>query len=77
MVADAVWNGKNQYVGGIRAMVNRYIVGPIGQMYMDEVTTDDLRLLMVPLSKGSSGMYGQLNMLIKNIFNSARREQGD
>ena len=32
-------------------MVNRYIVGPIGQMYMDEVTTDDLRLLMVPLSK--------------------------
>ena len=32
-------------------MVNRYIVGPIGQMYMDEVTTDDLRLLMVPLSQ--------------------------
>ena len=41
---------------------HRYIVGPIGQMYMDEVTTDDLRLLMVPLSKGSSGMYGQLNI---------------
>ena len=52
---------------GYARMVNRYIVGPIGQMYMDEVTTDDLRLLMVPLSKGSSGMYGQLNMLIKNI----------
>ena len=58
-------------------MVNRYIVGPIGQMYMDEVTTDDLRLLMVPLSQGSSGMYGQLNMLIKNIFKFGRREQGD
>ena len=56
-------------------MVNRYIVGPIGQMYMDEVTTDDLRLLMVPLSKGSSGMYGQLNMLIKNIFNSAEESK--
>ena len=42
-------------------MVNRYIVGPIGQMYMDEVTTDDLRLLMVPLSKGSSGMYGPVS----------------
>ena len=53
---------------GYERMVNRYIVGPIGQMYMDEVTTDDLRLLMVPLSKGSSGMYGQLNMLIKNIL---------
>ena len=46
-------------------------------MYMDEVTRVGLRLLMVPLSKGSSGMYGQLNMLIKNIFNSAEREQGD
>ena len=64
MAVDAVWNGKNQYVEGYVRMVNRYIVGPIGQMYMDEVTTDDLRLLMVPLSKGSSGMYGQLNMLI-------------
>lgn len=41
---------------GYARMVNRYIVGPIGQMYMDEVTTDDLRLLVVPLSKGSSGM---------------------
>lgn len=48
---------------GYERMVKRYIVGPIGQMYMDEVTTDDLRLLMVPLSKGSSGMYGQLNMI--------------
>lgn len=60
---------------GYERMVNRYIVGPIGQMYMDEVTTDDLRLLMVPLSKGSSGMYGQLNMLIKNIFNSAEESK--
>lgn len=60
---------------GYERMVNRYIVGPIGQMYMDEVTTDDLRLLMVPLSKGSSGMYGQLNMLIKNIFNSAEESR--
>ena len=60
---------------GYARMVNRYIVGPIGQMYMDEVTTDDLRLLMVPLSKGSSGMYGQLNMLIKNIFNSAEESK--
>ena len=60
---------------GYARMVNRYIVGPIGQMYMDEVTTDDLRLLMVPLSRGSSGMYGQLNMLIKNIFNSAEESK--
>jgi integrase len=60
---------------GYERMVNRYIVGSIGQMYMDEVTTDDLRLLMVPLSKGSSGMYGQLNMLIKNIFNSAEESK--
>ena len=32
---------------GYERMVNRYIVGPIGQMYMDEVTTDDLRLRFI------------------------------
>ena len=65
-IAEVVFHRENPTVD---------IVGPIGQMYMDEVTTDDLRLLMVPLSKGSSGMYGQLNMLIKNIFNSAEESK--
>ena len=49
-------------------MVNRYIVGPIGQMYMDEVTTDDLRLLMVPLSKGSFGMYGPVSYTHLDVY---------
>ena len=47
---------------GYARMVNRYIVGPIGQMYMDEVTTDDLRLLMIPLSKSSSGMLSLIHI---------------
>lgn len=52
-------------------MVNKYIEKPIGHMYMDEVTTDDLRLLLVPVSKMSKAMYSQINMLIKSIFYSA------
>lgn len=60
---------------GYERAVRKYIVEPIGQMYMDEVTADDLRLLMVPVSKCSSGTYGKMNMLIKNIFNSAEESK--
>ena len=38
---------------------------------MDEVTADDLRLLLVPASKQSASVYSKVNMLIKSIFYSA------
>ena len=58
---------------GYASKINSYIVKPLGHMYMSDVTTDDLRLALVPVSKKSSGMYDAVNMLIKSIFQSAER----
>ena len=44
-------------------------------MYMDEVTTDDLRLLLVPISKQSASLYSKMNMLIKCVFYSAEESK--
>ena len=38
---------------------------------MTEVTADDLRLAMVPVSKMSVSVYNKVNMLLKSIFYSA------
>ena len=58
---------------GYASKVKNYIVKPLGDMYMSEVTADDIRLALVPVAKKSSGMYGGVNMLIKSIFQSAER----
>ena len=42
--------------GYTRDMTN-YIIKPLGEMYMEEVTADDIRLALVPLSKKSEGLY--------------------
>ena len=51
--------------------VNKYIVAPLGNMYLSEVTTDDLLLALAPVSNMSKHMYDQVNMLLKCIFASA------
>ena len=56
---------------GYETAVRKHIIRPIGDLYMDEVTTDDLRLLLVPLAKQSASLYSKINMLIKCIFYSA------
>lgn len=56
---------------GYTSKVNNYIVKPLGDMYMSDVTADDIRLALVPVSKKSSGMYDAVNMLFKSIFFSA------
>ena len=33
------------------------IIKPLGEMYMEEVTADDIRLALVPLSKKSESLY--------------------
>ena len=38
---------------------------------MSEVTADDIKLAMVPVSKMSVGVYNKVNMLFKSIFYSA------
>ena len=42
---------------------------------MEEVTADDIRLALVPLSKKSEGLYNKVNMLLKCIFYAAERNQ--
>lgn len=51
--------------------VNKYIVAPLGNMYLSEVTTDDLLLALAPVANMSERMYDQVNMLLKCIFASA------
>ncbi len=53
--------------GYTRDMTN-YVIKPLGEMYMEEVTADDIRLALVPLSKKSEGLYNKVNMLLKCIF---------
>ena len=66
---------KPQTLRGYELSMRKYIIEPIGDMYMDEVTLDDLKLLMVPVSKMSSAVYSTVNMLIKCIFYSAEANQ--
>ncbi len=55
--------------------VRKYIVKPLGDMYMADVTTDDIRVALVPVSKKSAAVYNNVNMLFKSIFYNAERSQ--
>ena len=46
-------------------------VKPLGHMYMAAVTSDDVKLAMVPVSKKSASVYRSVQMLFKLIFTSA------
>ena len=60
---------------GYTSDMRNYIIKPLGDMYMEEVTADDIRLALVPLTKKSEGLYNTVNMLIKCIFYSAERRE--
>lgn len=62
-------------IRGYTFAMKNHVIKPLGEMYMEEVTADDIRLALVPLSKKSAGMYNLVNMLIKCIFYSAERSQ--
>ena len=51
--------------------VNKYIVAALGDKHLCDVTTDDIRIAMLPVSKMSSQMYSLVKMLYKSIFSSA------
>ena len=44
---------------GYTADMKNYIIKPLGEMYMEEVTADDIRLALVPLSKNRRGYTAQ------------------
>ena len=41
---------------GYTSDMRNYIIKPLGDMYMEEVTADDIRLALVPLTKKSEGL---------------------
>ncbi len=55
--------------------MNKYIVEPLGSMYLSDVTADDIRLALIPLTTKSAGLYSTVNMLLKCVFYSAERSQ--
>ena len=58
---------------GYESTMRNYIVKPLGELYMSDVTCDDIRLALVPASKKSVSVYSTVNMLIKCVFYSAER----
>ena len=56
---------------GYTLTVRKYVIAPLGEMYLSEVTADDIKLAMVPVSKRSEDVYNKVNMLFKSIFYSA------
>lgn len=51
--------------------VKRHIIAPLGHMKMTDVTADDIKLALVPVSKKSASVFKSVNILYKCIFNSA------
>ena len=45
----------------------KYIVEPLGDKYMSEVTADDLKMIMIPVSEKSVSTFDTVHMLIKSI----------
>ena len=47
----------------------------LGAMYLSDVTADDIRLALIPLTTKAAGLYSTVNMLIKCVSYSAERSQ--
>ena len=58
---------------GYSSCIRNYIIKPLGDMYMSDVTADDIQIALIPVSKRAQAVCNQLNMLIKAIFKSAER----
>lgn len=53
------------------SLIKNYIVAPLGDKYMSEITADDVKIAMIPAAKLSECTYQRLHMLYKAIFASA------
>ena len=51
--------------------VRRHIIAPLGDMRMSDVTTDDIKMALIPVAKKSASVFKSVNILYKCIFNSA------
>lgn len=76
MAADAVGKDFISYTKKSYTInMNKYIVGPLGAIYLSDVIADDIRLALIPLATKSAGLYNTVNMLLKCAFYSAERSQ--
>ena len=60
---------------GYRNTMENYIVKPLGDMYLSDVTSDDIQLALIQESKKSASVYNLVNMLIKSVFYTAERNE--
>ena len=60
---------------GYSSKIKNYIIKPLGDMYLSDVTSDDIKLALIPASRKSASLYASVNMLIKCIFYSAERSK--
>lgn len=51
--------------------VRNYIIAPLGEKYMIEITPDDVKLAAADAAKKSASLYRKVQMLYKKIFASA------
>ena len=51
--------------------VKNYIIKPLGDMHMGDVTADDIRLALLAASKKSASVYKSVNVLYTCIFTAA------
>ena len=51
--------------------IRRHIISSLGEMHMADVTQDDIRMALIPVSKYSKSVYKSVVVLIKCIFKSA------
>lgn len=55
--------------------VKRYIIGPLGNRRIAEVTLDDIRMALIPVSQLSASVYKSVVVLYKAIFRSAKENR--
>ena len=51
--------------------IEENIIKPLGHMRMTDITADDIKLALVPVSQKSASVFKSVNILLKCIFNSA------
>ena len=51
MAVVTIRTGKSHYLTDYTSKVNRHIIKPLGHMNIADVTADDIRLALVPVSK--------------------------
>lgn len=60
---------------GYQSKVRKHIIKPLGHLRMAEVTADDIKLALVPVSDLSYSVFKSVNILYKCIFNSAEESR--